>query len=64
MDDIKQRILKVDKMLMGHSPMKHEGLDGEVICLLIRKSLEQIAFASLVAHKDDYAKIHTDFAKT
>lgn len=44
--------------------MKHEGLDGEVVCLLIRKSLEQIAFASLIAHKNEYAKVHADFAKT
>jgi hypothetical protein len=64
MDDIKQRLLKVNKILSGHSPMKHEGLDGEVVCLLIRKSLEQIAFASLIAHKDEYAKVHADFAKT
>lgn len=64
MDDIKQRLLKVNKILSGHSPMKHEGLDGEVVCLLIRKSLEQIAFASLIAHKDAYAKVQADFAKT
>ena len=64
MDDIKQRLLKVNKILSGHSPMKHEGLDGEVVCLLIRKSLEQIAFASLIAQKEVYAKVHADFAKT
>lgn len=64
MDDIKQRLLKVNKILSGHSPMKHDGLDGEVVCLLIRKSLEQIAFASLIAHKDAYAMAHADFAKT
>ena len=64
MEDVKHRLLKVDKMLIGHSPMKHEGFDGEVMCLLIRKSLEQVAFASLIAHRDAYAKVHADFEKT
>lgn len=64
MDDIKHRLRKVDRILIGHSPMKHEGLDGEVVCLLIRKSLEQVAFASLIAHKEAYSKVHADFEKT
>ena len=64
MEDIKARLQKIDRMLIGHSPMKNEGLDTEVIFLLLRKSLEQIAFASLIAHKEAYAKIYADFAKT
>jgi hypothetical protein len=44
--------------------MKQEGLDGEVVCLMVRKILEQIAFASLIAHKDAYETTHSDFAKT
>jgi hypothetical protein len=63
MEDIKSRLLKVNRILIGHSPMKNEGLDGEVVCLLIRKSLEQIAFSSLIANKDAYALVHADFAK-
>ena len=64
MEDIKQRLLKVNKILSGHSPLRNEGLDGEVVCLLIRKSLEQIAFSTLIAHKEAYTRVHTDFAKT
>jgi hypothetical protein len=38
--------------LSNVSVVSGEGqLDGEVVCLLIRKSLEQLAFSSLVAHK-------------
>jgi hypothetical protein len=64
MDDIKQRLNKVDRILIGHSPMKHEGLDAEVVCLLIRKSLEQLAFSSLIAHKEAYVDVYNDFSKT
>ncbi|MFN7780239.1 MAG: hypothetical protein ACK5RK_15495 [Betaproteobacteria bacterium] len=64
LEDIKQRLAKVSRILLGHSPMKHEGLDAEVVFLLLRKSLEQIAFSSLIAHKDIYEKVHADFAKT
>lgn len=63
MEDIKARLNKTNRIILGHSPMKDEGMDAEVVCLLIRKSLEQIAFASLVAHKDAYAAVHADFAK-
>jgi hypothetical protein len=64
MDDIKQRLAKVNRILIGHSPMKDQGLDGEVVCLLLRKVLEQIVFSSLVAHKDAYAAVHKDFAQS
>ena len=64
MEDIKHRLFDVNRILSGYSPMGHEGLDGEVVFLLIRKSLEQMAFSSLIAHKDAYSQIHEDFAKT
>lgn len=62
MEDSKARFAKVSRILLGHSPMKDDGLDGEVVCLLVRKSLEQIALASLVAHKDAYNAVHANFA--
>jgi hypothetical protein len=50
--------------LSNVSVVSGEGqLDGEVVCLLIWKSLEQLAFSSLVAHKASYANVHADFAK-
>ena len=64
MEDIKTRLNKVSRILLGHSPMKDEGFDGEVACLLIRKVLEQIAFSTLVANKAAYESVYADFAKT
>lgn len=35
----------------------------EAACIQLRKMLELVAFASLVANKDVYAKVQADFAK-
>jgi hypothetical protein len=64
MQDIKHRLLEANRIVGGHSPLGNEGLDAEVLFLLVRRSLEQIAFSSLVAHKDVYSSVHNDFAKT
>lgn len=64
MEDIKARILKTERMLLGHSPMRDKGLDTEVLFLLVRKILEQLAFSSLVAHKAAYSDVYEDFSKT
>lgn len=62
MEDIKARVNRINKMISGHSPMKNEGWDGEVMMLFLRKCLEQLAFSSLIANKDAYAAAHADFA--
>jgi len=62
MEDIKARVNRVNKMISGHSPMKNEGWDGEVMMLFLRKCMEQLAFSSLIANKDAYAAVHADFA--
>ena len=36
--------------------------DYELACIHFRKSLELIAFASLVANKSRYAEVYNDFA--
>lgn len=60
MEDIKARLLIVMQITEGRSPLGDEGLDGEIVCLLLRRVLEQIAFASLAAHKDAYSAVHSD----
>ena len=60
MEDIKARLLIVKQIIAGRSPLEDEGLDGEIVCLMLRKVLEQIAFASLAAHKDAYSAVHSD----
>lgn len=42
--------------------MGSEGHDGEVVGMLLRKVLEQIAFGSLVAHRETYDEFHKDAA--
>jgi hypothetical protein len=54
-------IRRVDKIISGHSPMKNEEWDTEVVCLMLRKSFEHVAFASLVAHREVYSAVFADF---
>jgi hypothetical protein len=60
MEDVKQRLQMIKSITQGHSPLGSEGHDGEVVCLLLRRVLEQIAFSSLVAHRATYEEIHDD----
>jgi hypothetical protein len=60
MEDVKARLKLIRSITEGHSPLGDEGLDGEVVCLLLRKLLEQIAFSSLVAHRAAYETAHND----
>lgn len=63
MEDIKQRVTDVQRIVSGFSPMGEEFRDAEVVFLLIRKTLEQIAFASLIANRNAYAQVHKNFAE-
>jgi hypothetical protein len=58
MEDIKARLAIVKQIVRGRSPLRDEGLDGEIVCLMLRKVLEQIAFASLAAHSPEDHKVH------
>lgn len=62
MTELRERIRRIDKIISGHSPMKNEAWDTEVVCLLLRKSLEHMAFASLIAQRDAYTSAYSDFA--
>lgn len=60
MEDVKARLNLIRAITEGQLPLGAEGLDGEVVCLLLRKVLEQIAFSSLVAHRETYEDVHND----
>lgn len=60
MEDVKSRLKLIRAITEGHLPLGAEGLDGEIVCLLLRKVLEQIAFSSLVAHREAYEAVHND----
>jgi hypothetical protein len=60
MEDAKARLMLIKSITLGHSPLGSDGLDAEVVCLLMRRVLEQIAFSSLVAHRETYDKFHND----
>lgn len=62
MEDIKTRVSQIRRIVSGHSPLGNEGLDGEVVCLLLRKALEQVVFASLIANSSAYSAVHNDLS--
>lgn len=62
MEDVKQRLQMIKSITQGHSPLGSEGHDVEVVCLLLRRILEQIAFSSLVAHRATYEEMYNDVA--
>ncbi|MFN4025502.1 MAG: hypothetical protein ACK4MQ_11775 [Hyphomonas sp.] len=63
MEDLKARLALIKRMTEGYSPLGTEGLDGEVVCLQLRRILEQIAFGSLLAHRETYEAAHKDLEK-
>ncbi len=63
MREIKRRIEVVDYFLSGPGHALYRPTTTESVCLQIRKILELIAMASLVANKELYAKVHKDFAR-
>lgn len=62
MKDIKRRIAKLCRIVVfQHSPTKDSNWDNEVVYMMLRKTIEELAFTALVAHKDAYAAAHADF---
>lgn len=63
MEEIKLRIGLVRAITSGAlSVAGREDFSAELACIQLRKTLELLAFASLVANKDKYAAAHSDFA--
>ena len=63
MEEIKKRTEVVWAFLDGRCNALYKQTDVESICLQVRKILELIALASLVANKEEYAKSRANFAK-
>jgi len=63
MEEIKRRTEVVRGFLDGTCNALYKQTSTESVCLQVRKILELIALASLVANKDEYAKRRTNFQK-
>ena len=62
MEELKLRINVIDFFLSGKGHALYQPPTVESCCLQLRKILELIAFASLVANKDIYSAAYTTFA--
>ncbi|MCV6622267.1 MAG: hypothetical protein OIF51_11030, partial [Cellvibrionaceae bacterium] len=63
MEEIKKRTEVIRAFLDGRCSALYKQTTAESICLQVRKILELIALASLVANKEEYAKSRAKFAK-
>lgn len=63
MEEIKMRTAVINAFLSGECQTLYKQTTVESICLQVRKILELIAMASLVANKEEYAKVRKDFTK-
>ncbi|QNN76820.1 hypothetical protein IAE60_12820 [Pseudoxanthomonas mexicana] len=61
MTDAKQRVGLIRQLDAGEFSTSRTEFDLELACLSLRRVLELIAFSSLAANKDAYAKHHQDF---
>lgn len=64
--DIKTRLTAIQQITGGKATINslgREDFDIEFVAIQLRKSLEGIAFASLIANKDIYSEQHKNFAK-
>ena len=60
---IRQRINIVHTILSGGIKIGHADQIAELIFVQFRKTLEEIAFASLSANKEKYSEVHANFSK-
>ena len=60
---IRDRINVVNKVLAGTIQLGHSDQIAELIFVQFRKTLEEIAFASLSANKEKYSEVHANFSK-
>jgi hypothetical protein len=63
MEEVKQRLLLVESVGERSFSTGFPEFDAEFAFLQIRKSLEVIAFSSLIAHRDLYSAAHANFAQ-
>ncbi len=60
---IRHRINVVQTIMSGGIKIGHADQTAELIFIQFRKTLEEIAFASLSANKEKYAEVHANFSK-
>ena len=63
MENVKSRLDVVRSVFEGLLSTGQELFDYEVVSVQLRKSLELIAFASMTANKELYAKEHANFSR-
>lgn len=63
MEDVKLRVAVINSLLIGGVSLGAKQIDEEVIFLNFRMILEHIAFGSMVANKDKYTSVYSDFQK-
>lgn len=62
MEDIKSRLAVVDRLTEGNLTLHRDDFDYEIACIHLRKTLELIAYSSIIANKDDYSRVHSKFS--
>jgi len=63
MEEIKCRVAVVQGFLNGSWHTMYLASTIESVCLQVRKILELVALGSLVLNKDEYQRVHAEFAK-
>ena len=64
MEEVKTRISIIHSVVKGSISLgRGNFFDTELVCIHLRKTLELIAFASLVANKNRYAEAHNNFER-
>jgi len=60
---IRDRINVLDKIVSGGITIPYQDQMAELIFVQFRKSLEEIAFATLSANRQKYSEVHANFSK-
>ena len=66
LEDVRIRLLTIQKFTQGNASLKELGRDDfdiEFVAIQLRKSLEGIAFSTLIANQDIYSQQYNNFAK-
>jgi hypothetical protein len=63
MEEIKVRLTRLRRVLAAELTLGDESADYEVVAVNLRKILELIAFSSLSANREEYAKAHARYAQ-
>lgn len=63
MEEIKQRIQVIRNFINSNLSFGNDNFNYEFACVHLRKILELIAFSTLAANKEEYSRIHQDYAK-